>query len=140
MVGNKTGYEKPLPIMEGYTKEFFDWCKQGELRFQRCTDCGTWRHVPWPMCARCNSFEWEWARSSGKGAIYTWTTVHQAFLPGFAEEVPYAGVIVELKEGPRIVSRVTGIPPDALRVGMPVEVWFDPVTDEVTLPMFRPAT
>ena len=91
------------------------------------------------MCPQCNSFEWEWAKSSGKGKVHTWTVVHQAFIPAFADDVPYAGVIVGLEEGPRIMSTVTGISPDELRMEMPVEVWFDDVTPEVSLPKFKPA-
>lgn len=132
-------YRKPLPVMEELTKEFYDWCKQGELRFQRCTNCGAWRHIPWPMCRHCHSFEWEWARSSGRGTVYTFTIVYQALHKAFVEDVPFAGVIIELAEGPRIVSWVTDIPPDQLAIGTPVEVWFDDVTPEVALPKFRTA-
>jgi uncharacterized OB-fold protein len=129
---------KRLPVMEGYTHEFYDWCGKNELRFQKCTKCGTWRHVPRPMCANCHSLESEWVKVSGKGKIYCWTVVHQALDPAFASEVPYAAVIIELDEGPRMISWVTGISPDKLKVGMPVEVWFDKVTDDVTLPKFKP--
>ena len=71
-------YAKPLPVLEGLSGEFYAWCRQGELRFQRCTDCGTFRHVPRELCAQCNSFAWEWARSSGRGTVYTWTVVQRA--------------------------------------------------------------
>src|SRR4029077_6994921 len=99
MTTEQAKYTKPLPIMQGLTEEFFDWCAKGELRFQRCSSCGTWRHMPWPMCAVCNSFEWEWVRSSGKGKVYTWNIIYQAFNPAFRGDVPYAAVIVELEEG-----------------------------------------
>ena len=90
------------------------------------------------MCTSCHSLQWEWAPTEGKGKVYCWTTVHQALDPAFAEAVPYAAVVVELDEGPRLTTWVTGISPDDLRIGMPVELWFDKVTDEVTLPKFRP--
>ena len=127
-----------LPILHGYTKEFYDWCHQHELRFQRCQQCGTWRHPPRPMCNSCHSLQWEWAATQGKGKVYCWTTVYQALDPAFAQAVPYAAVVVELDEGPRLTTWVTGISPDDLHIGMPVELWFDPVTSEVTLPKFRP--
>jgi uncharacterized OB-fold protein len=127
-----------LPILRGYTKEFFEWCHKQELRFQRCQKCGTWRHPPRPMCTSCHSLRWEWAPSKGKGKVYCWTTVHQALDPAFAEAVPYAAVVVELDEGPRLTTWVTGISSDDLRVGMPVELWFDNVSNEVTLPKFKP--
>ncbi|MGE0822928.1 MAG: Zn-ribbon domain-containing OB-fold protein [Candidatus Binatia bacterium] len=126
-----------LPILHGYTKEFYDWCQKGELRFQRCQRCSTWRHPPRPMCGSCHSLDWEWAPTKGKGKVYSWTTVHQALDPAFATAVPYAAVIVELDEGPRLATWVTDISPDELRIGMPVEVWFDQVSDEVTLPKFK---
>ena len=126
-----------LPILHGYTKEFYDWCRQQELRFQRCQQCGAWRHPPRPMCHNCHSLQWEWASTKGKGKVYCWTIVHQALDPAFAEAVPYAAVVVELDEGPRLATWVTGILPDDLQIGMPVELWFDDVSDEVTLPKFK---
>lgn len=126
-----------VPILHGYTKEFYDWCQKRELRFQRCQQCGAWRHPPRPMCASCHSLQWEWAPTQGKGKVYCWTTVHQALDPAFAEAAPYAAVVVELDEGPRLTTWVTGVSPDELYIGMPVEVWFDKVTGEVTLPKFE---
>ncbi len=65
-----------------------------------CTSCGTLRHVPREMCAECNSFEWEWVRSTGRGTVYTWVVVNRALHPAFAHDGPYAVVVVELvKEG-----------------------------------------
>ena len=127
-----------LPVLGGYTKEFYDWCQQRELRFQCCQECGTWRHPPRPMCTGCHSLEWAWAPTKGTGRVYCWTTVYQALDPAFAEHVPYAAVVVELDEGPRLTTWVTGVVPDELQVGMPVEVWFDTVSDDVTLPKFKP--
>ena len=127
----------PLPALEGLTKQFYEWCRQGELRFQRCA-CGTWRHVPRETCARCGSFEWEWARSSGKGRVFTWTVAARAMHPAFTADAPYAAVVVELDEGVRLVSRLVDCPPDAITIDMPVAVVFEAVTPEITLPRFRP--
>ena len=82
--------------------------------------------------------EWELAPSAGRGNVYCWTTVHQALDPAFAGDVPYMAVIVELDEGPRLATWVTGIPPERLSAGLPVEVWFDDITEQVALPKFRP--
>ena len=120
-----------FPLLHGYTKEFYDWCQQRELRFQRCQPCGTWRHLPRPRCHRCHSLQWEWAPTKGKGKVYCWTTVHQALDPAFTETVPYAAVVVELDEGPRLATWVTAMALDDLRIGMAVELWFDIVSDEV---------
>jgi uncharacterized OB-fold protein len=125
--------------MAGLAGEFYGWCRKHELRFQRCTACGAWRHVPRELCAACGSWEWEWARSSGRGTVFTWTVAVRAMHPAFQHTVPYAAVVVEMEEGVRILSRVTDCPPDALTIGMPVAVAFDEVTPEVTLPTFRRA-
>lgn len=132
-------YKRPLPRRRGMAGEFYQFCKQHELRFQRCTDCGTWRHVPRDMCARCGSFNWEWAKSSGKGKVFSWTTAMQPMLPQFADLVPYSPVVIEMEEGVRLVSWVIDVPPEELRLDLPVEVVFDDVTSEVTLPKFRRA-
>lgn len=133
----ETAYAKPLPATEGLAKEFYDWCKQHELRFQRCAGCGTWRHVPREMCAECGSWKWEWAKSSGRGKVFTWTVVARALHPAFQHDTPYAPVVVEMDEGVRLLSVVTDCTPDQLQIGMPVEVTFDDVTPEITLPRFR---
>jgi hypothetical protein len=130
-------YAKPLPVLEGLTKQFYAWCKQGELRFQRCKDCSAWRHVPREMCPACGSWSWEWVRSSGRGTVFTWTTAARPLHPAFKDCAPYAPVVVEMEEGVRLLSEMVDIAPDALVIGMPVEVTFDAVTDEVTLPKFK---
>lgn len=128
----------PLPAMQGLTGEFYEWCRKGELRFQRC-ECGTWRHVPRETCARCGSFTWEWARASGRGRVFTWTVAVRPMHPAFANDAPYAPVVVEMEEGVRLVSQVVDCPPDALAIDMPVTVVFEAVSDAVTLPRFRRA-
>lgn len=133
-----TKYKRLLPPMRGLAREFYSYCKKHELRFQKCTACGAWRHVPREMCPECGSFDYQWAKSSGKGQVFSWATTSQPMLPHFAEDVPYAIVIVELEEGVRMATWVVDVPPDQLRIGMPVEVIFDDVTEEVTLPKFRP--
>lgn len=133
----ETAYAKPLPAAEGFAKEFYDWCKRHELRFQRCADCGAWRHVPREMCAECSSWKWEWAKSSGHGKVFTWTVVARALHPAFQHDTPYAPVVVEMDEGVRLLSAVTDCTPDQLQIGMAVEVTFDDVTPEITLPRFR---
>lgn len=132
-------YKLPLPRIGGYSAEFYKFCRDHELRFQRCSDCGAWRHVPRDMCAKCGSPRWEWARSAGKGKVFSWTTAVQPMMPQFAEKVPYSPAIIELEEGVRMVSWVNDVKPDELQLGLPVEVVFEDVTLECTLPKFRRA-
>ena len=135
----EVAYDKPLPKMGGLTREFYDWCRQGELRFQRCKNCGSFRHVPREICAECSSFDWEWVRSSGRGSIYTWTVVERALHPAFGKSTPYAPVVIEMEEGVRLLSQMLDVPPGELKIGMPVQVEFKALTEEITLPYFRKA-
>jgi uncharacterized OB-fold protein len=134
-----TPYTKPLPSLEGLAGEFYGWCAKGELRFQRCTGCKGWRHVPRAMCPSCGSMEWTWEKSSGRGQIFTWTTTVLPLHPGFKGATPYASVVVEMEEGVRIVTEVVDCKPDSLTFDEPVTVVFDAVTPDVTLPKFRRA-
>lgn len=126
----------PLPRLRGLTGEWYGWLGQGELRFQRCA-CTRWRHPPRELCPVCGSSEWSWEPSTGRGVVYTWTTTHRPMHPAFVE-TPFAQVVVELEEGPRVVTSVVGLPVSDLRVGLAVEVVFDEVADDVTLARFRP--
>ncbi len=139
MVRTPAPYAKPLPSLQGITAQFYAWCKQRELRFQRCTDCGAWRHVPRPLCAKCGSAEWEWSRSSEQGTVFTWTVAMRPIHPAWRDDVPYAAVVVQMEEGVRLLSTLVDCPPDRLRIDMAVEVIFEDVTDDVTLPKFRVA-
>jgi uncharacterized OB-fold protein len=130
-------YQRLLPPMRGLAHDFYSYCKQHELRFQKCSQCGQWRHVPREMCPACGCFDYEWTKSSGRGQVFSWAITDQPMLPQFADAVPYATTIVELQEGVRMASWVVGVLPGELSIGMPVEVVFDDVTSEVTLPKFR---
>ena len=133
-------YPRPLPRLRGFAADFYAYCRKHELRFQRCANCGRWRHVPRDMCAACGSFDWEWVRSSGKGSLFSWTTTMQPMMPQFADLVPYSPVVVELEEGVRMLSWLVDVDADDFALGLPVEVVFDDVTPDVTLPKFRRAS
>jgi uncharacterized OB-fold protein len=120
-------------------EEFWAHCAKERLCFQRCTRCATWRHLPRTLCAQCGSPEWEWRESSGRGHLYSWTVTHQAILPQFAAEVPYVVAVVELEEGPRMVSRLRDVDAQALRLDLPLQVTFERINVDMALPFFRPA-
>lgn len=133
-------YKRSLPrLRDPMAVQFYRHCKNHELRFQRCTDCHAWRHVPRDLCAKCGSFNWEWAKSTGKGKVFSWTTAMQPMLPSFADAVPYSPIVIEMDEGVRLVSWLTDVANDDLKLGLPVEVVFEDVTPEVTLPKFKKA-
>jgi uncharacterized OB-fold protein len=118
------------------------WAAAAELRLvvQRCDSCGTLRHYPQELCARCLSADWSWTELSGRGAVYTYTVTHQAFHPDWNGRVPYAVVTVELEEGVRMVTDMHGDDLERLRIGAPVEVHFSPGLDGVIRPRFRPTS
>jgi uncharacterized OB-fold protein len=130
-------YKKPLPRVDEETRGYWEALARHELYVQRCRDCGTTRFYPRAVCPKCLSSATEWLRASGRGTVYTVT--HQSQAPGFREELPYVLAYVELAEGPRLMTNIVGCAPDAVRIGMPVEVVFEDVTPEITLPKFRPA-
>ena len=131
---------KPLPHPDDpMTAEYFEHCAAGRLCFQRCKACDTWRHVPRILCAQCGSPEWEWAESSGRGKLFSWTVCHQAMHPAFVDEVPYAVAVVELDEGGRMVSGLRGVPLESLALDLPLRVTFEEAGEGVSLPYFTSA-
>ena len=136
--------DKPLPRSEPETREYWEGCKRHELLVQKCKNCGTFRFPPRPVCYNCASEITEWIRVSGKAQIYSWTVVRQnerfPVVPAFANDAPYALVIVELTdaEGIHMIGNLIDCPLDEISIGKEVEVVFDDVTEEVTLPRWRP--
>ncbi len=139
-------YTKSLPLPNATTKPFWDGCKRHELLAQKCKHCGDLQLPPRPSCPKCMSLDFDWVKLSGKGKLYTYTVTYQQLLPGF-NELPYAVILVELDESPqkgearrlRLVSNLVGCDVKDMRIGMPVEVVFDDVVEDVSLPKFKPA-
>jgi uncharacterized OB-fold protein len=130
--------EKPLPRPTEDTAPYWEAAHKSELRMQQCGDCGHIRFPPALLCARCLSERADWVRLSGRGTVFSWIVVHQSQHPAFNADTPYNVTIVELEEGPRLHTQLIGCANDQIRIGMPVEVVFDRINDEVTLPKFRP--
>jgi uncharacterized OB-fold protein len=128
---------KPLPQISADMAPFFEAARRHQLVVQRCTACGALRFPARAICSRCLAREAEWVPASGRGTVFSFAIMHQAMHPGFAAEVPYAVVIIELEEGVRLLSNLVGCPTGDVRIGLPVEVVFDDVTPEITLPKFR---
>jgi uncharacterized OB-fold protein len=128
-----------LPAPDNETRPFWDAARDGTLLIQQCGGCGRYQFYPRPFCSVCWHDDVAWVEARGRGTLYTWSVVHVNDLPPFPERVPYVAAIVELEEGPRIMTNIVDCEFDELRVGMPVEVTFRPTSDEFTLPLFRPA-
>lgn len=133
-----TEYTKPLPDITDSTRPYWDGCKAKKLLLPKCKTCGKTFFFPNHFCPTCLSEDLAWIESSGKGAVHTFTIIWRPPSDAFAADVPYVVAIIDLEEGPRMMSNIIGIPPDQVRVGMPVKVVFEEVTENVTLPKFRP--
>jgi hypothetical protein len=130
----------PRPVPGPVEAPFWEWCRRHELRLQRCVDCGAFRFHPRPRCPECRSADATWDAVAGTGTVASYTIVHPPVLPAFADRVPYNAVVVQLDEGPFMVSNLVDVANDDLAVGMRVEVTFVDLDDTLTLPQFRPIT
>lgn len=130
--------KRPRPAITQDNAFFFEGTRQGKLLIQRCASCGTLRHPPLPACGVCRSFEWDTLEASGRGELYSWVVVHYPQVPAF--DYPLAIGLVELAEGTRVVADLLDVEPEQLRIGLPLEATFVVCDDELTLPMFRPAS
>jgi uncharacterized OB-fold protein len=131
-------YKLPIPVADEESAPFFRGAKERRLMLLRCTSCGTWRLPGRDRCLDCWSTDTEWAQASGRGKLYAFGVMHQQYHPAFASVIPYNFAIVELEEGPRIMTNIVGCANDALRTDMPVVAEYDDVSEETTLVRFRP--
>ncbi|MFW6114057.1 MAG: Zn-ribbon domain-containing OB-fold protein [Actinomycetota bacterium] len=131
-------YNLPLPLMTTLSKVFWDGCREGKLLYQHCRNCGEVIFFPKYLCPNCMGHDLEWLESEGKGRIDTFTVTYNFAPPAFMAVVPYCVAIVEMDEGYRMMTNIVECDFEELECDMPVEVVFDPVTGEATLPKFRP--
>lgn len=127
-----------LPEPTPETRHFWDGCKEGELRLQRCTACAESYFPPRPFCPKCGNREVEVYKASGKGVLWSYV-INQRPRPDMGTE-PYAIAVVKLDEGPTMMTNIVDSPqtPEALQLDMPVEVSFAKQTDDISLPVFAP--
>ena len=127
---------RPQPTPE--TRHFWKGTRAGELLLQRCVACRHTYFPPRPFCPACASREVAVFRASGRAQLHSYVISHRP-APGFTP--PYSIAVVELEEGPRMMTNIVGCPqtPEALVLDMPVEVTFEAIDDEISLPLFRPA-
>lgn len=127
---------KPRPRISPDNQPFWDGCQRGELLLPFCDACGKPHLPPGPVCPFCLSDRIAWRRASGRGRISTWVVVHKAWFEAFRDEIPYNVVQVELDEGPRLTANVVDAR-ETFEIGQQVEIVFDRVDAELTLPRFR---
>ena len=127
----------PAPNPSPLSQPYWDACARHELTYLRCDTCGTVAPIPALVCGECLGRSLTWARSSGRGTLYSWTVVWRPQHPTFT--VPYAPAIVEMEEGWFHIGAVVGCEPEDLVPGMALAVEFHPASDTITLPYFRPS-
>jgi len=116
-----------IPIIDSASAPYWDAARHGRLLIAGCGACGKVHHYPRPFCPHCWSDDVRPVRASGTGTLYTYSTVYANDLPPFRDRLPYVAAIVELAEGPRVMTIIEGAGPDGLRVGMAVTASFRPV-------------
>ena len=131
--------ERPIPVPSELTKPFWEGTKQGVILFQHCQTCGNWQHPPAPTCTNCVSIDLKFEPVEGKGAIYSYTIGHHGGDRRFAPAIPYASIVVELDgaKGVLMAGNLLGVPSTEAHVGRRVQIVFEPLTDEITLPQFK---
>ena len=127
-----------VPGVTALTEPYWDGARRHELLLQRCSACGKVWHPPLPLCPECHSSAVEWMAASGRGRVYTYTVVYHATHAAMADKVPYISALIELEEGPRVLTNLRNCTEDDVQIGMPVIVLFEELTDEITLPQFAP--
>lgn len=137
-----------LPTIDDDTRPFWDGTREQKLLIRHCNACGVHHYYPRPFCPECWSEDVDWVEASGRATLYTHSTVFVNDLPPFHEQLPYIAAVVDLEEGPRMMTRVVGCETEDLEIGMSLEVVFEPVSaddgdadsgEPVVLAFFRPA-
>ncbi|MBK0392557.1 Zn-ribbon domain-containing OB-fold protein [Ramlibacter algicola] len=128
---------RPEPTMD--EAGFWEFCKDRSLRFQACTSCGTLRHPPLPMCPHCQSCGIDWKEAPPDAEVYSYTVVRHASHPAVTPRLPYVVAVVEFPAlpGVRLITNITDIDPGAVRIGLPVKLWWDDIGEGMHVPRFR---
>ncbi len=129
--------EKPLPVIDHDSAPYWEAAREGRLDIPLCGDCGKHHFYPRAICPYCHSDKLRFDTVSGRGKVHTFTIARRPAGPAFADDVPYVVALIELDEGPRMMSRIQTDDPERVRIGTKVEVTFVKASDEVTFPYFR---
>jgi len=130
-------FTKPIPHPTPDTQPYWDGLAAGKMLIQRCKDCGKLRHYPRPVCDACWSMAHDWVAASGHATLHSWTVCHHPFHMGFKAESPYVLLTVDLAEGVRAMGQLRGTDASALKLGMKMELGFEPTAEGPVLPVFR---
>jgi uncharacterized OB-fold protein len=128
---------RPAPGADPETEPYWTAVHEGRLLVQRCTVCGNHQLYPRWRCLRCRG-QVEWVEAGGGGTVYSFTVIRQNFSRSFRHLIPYVVALVDLDEGPRLMTNLVGVEPEDVRIGMPVRVTFEEVSDDASVPLFEP--
>jgi uncharacterized OB-fold protein len=136
-----TAYRKPIPTPDADTRPFWEAAHRHKLMLQRCPECGHLRFPPKTFCNHCRTLGGEWTELSGRGRLVTWTVQHHLLVPAFADELPYAVLLVAIEEQPnvRLIGNLRGGTVADLAIGRAMTADFEDVSDDIALIHWRPA-
>lgn len=133
-----TGPRFDLPTIEPESEPYWTALREGRLLIKLCAACGLHHSYPRPFCPHCWSDDVSWVEASGGASLYTHSVVYRNDLPPFGPQVPYIAAVVDLDEGPRMMTRIVDCEPHALAIGMRLQMRTEVVTDEVSMAVFAP--
>jgi len=131
---------KFMPRSGPETAAWWEACREQKLMIQRCSQCAAFQFYPRIICTSCMSDQVEWFRASGRGNVLTYTICRLPVAQAYAADVPYVVALVQLEEGPTMMSNIVQCDPESVVTGLPLEVVFEAWSDEVTMPQFRPVS
>ncbi len=126
-------------MVEAESEPYWAALRDGKLLLKHCANCGRHHSYPRPFCPHCWSDDVRWVEAGGGATLYTHSVVYRNDLPPFGPQVPYIAAVVDLDEGPRMMTRIVDCEPDQLKIGMRLRVQTEPVTEEVSMAVFAPA-
>jgi len=139
VINPKDAHIKPMPMPDADSEVYWRGIQEGRLLLQHCRDCGHVQFYQASICRNCSSEQLEHRAASGRAKVHSFSVVHRAPGPAFKQDTPYAVILVELEEGPRMISSFVGADPALVTFGMAVELVCEPVDGGVALPRFRAA-
>jgi uncharacterized protein len=135
---NDVPKQKPAPRPSPESMPYWEAAREHRLKIQHCNACGKHWFPPSQSCPHCLAADFAWTEVSGVGKVFSFVTYHRVYHPAFAKDVPYVVALVELAEGPRLLTNIVGVPPQAVHCDMPVKVVFDDFEEGISVPKFAP--
>ena len=129
---------KALPPVSPESREYWEGCRTGKLLLQRCKECAQVQFYPRLLCSACAGEGLEWQQAEGRGVVKSFTIIRRAVSAAYEPDAPYVVALIELAEGPTMMSNVVGCDPETVEIGMPVQVDFEAISEAISLPIFRP--